>query len=56
MASAIHRLPPKGLWFAGQNALSPGVLGTLLGSLQAVRQVVGPDRFAAEVFGRLAGK
>lgn len=56
VASTLHRLAPAGLFFAGQNALSPGVLGTLLGSLQAVRQMVGPERFAAEVFGRLVGR
>ncbi|MHB8771797.1 MAG: phytoene desaturase family protein [Syntrophales bacterium] len=53
--AALSRLAPAGLTFAGQSALSPGVLGTLLGSLQAVRQMIGPDRFAAEVFAPLAG-
>ncbi len=53
--AALSRLAPAGLTFAGQSALSPGVLGTLLGSLHAVRQVIGPHRFAAEVFGPLAG-
>jgi len=50
VAATLHRLAPAGLWFAGQNALSPGVLGTLLGSFHAVRQLIGPDRFASEVF------
>ncbi len=54
-AAALARLAPAGLYFAGQNALSPGVLGTLLGSLQAARQLIGPDRFASEVFERLMG-
>jgi all-trans-retinol 13,14-reductase len=53
LVSVIHRLPPRGLWFAGQSALSPGVLGTLLGSLQTVRQLIGSERFACEVFARL---
>jgi hypothetical protein len=53
--AALSRLGPAGLSFAGQNALSPGILGTLLGSLQVARQVLGPDRFAAEVFTRLVG-
>ena len=52
-AAALSRVAPAGLFFAGQNALSPGVLGTLLGSFQVVRQVIGPDRFASEVFERL---
>jgi hypothetical protein len=42
VAATLHRLAPAGLFFAGQNALSPGVLGTLLGSFQAVRQLIGP--------------
>jgi len=55
--AALSRLAPAGLYFAGQNALSPGVLGTLLGSLQVARQVLGPDRFASEVFeGLMRGK
>jgi all-trans-retinol 13,14-reductase len=53
VAAALSRVMPAGLYFAGQNALSPGVLGTLLGSLQVARQVLGPDRFASEVFERL---
>ncbi|MFH2075746.1 MAG: NAD(P)-binding protein [Pseudomonadota bacterium] len=53
VAATLHRLIPAGLWFAGQNALSPGVLGTLLGSFQTVRQMIGPDHFAAEIFERL---
>ena len=51
--STLSRLLPGGLSFAGQNALSPGILGTLLGSLQVARQVIGPDRFASEVFEKL---
>ena len=53
--AALSRLAPAGLVFAGQNALSPGILGTLLGSLQVAKQVLGPDRFASEVFARLTG-
>ena len=53
VAATLHRLAPAGLFFAGQNALSPGVLGTMLGSFHAVRQLIGPDRFASEVFERL---
>jgi len=47
VAATLHRLAPAGLWFAGQNALSPGVLGTVLGSFHAVRQMIGADRFAS---------
>jgi all-trans-retinol 13,14-reductase len=51
--AALHRQLVGGLYFAGQNALAPGVLGTLLGSFQTVRQMIGHDRFSCEVFGRL---
>jgi all-trans-retinol 13,14-reductase len=53
VAATLSRVTPAGLYFAGQNALSTGVLGTLLGSLQVARQLLGPDRFASEVFERL---
>jgi phytoene dehydrogenase-like protein len=51
--AALHRQLVGGLYFAGQNALSPGVLGTLLGSFQAVRQMIGYDRFSREIFAKL---
>lgn len=50
VASVLHRKSLGGLFFAGQNALAPGILGTVLGSFQAVRQMIGHDRFASEVF------
>jgi hypothetical protein len=53
MEAALHRQLVGGLFFAGQNALSPGVLGTVLGSFQAVRQMIGHDRFSREVFAKL---
>ncbi|MCX5823680.1 MAG: hypothetical protein NTY86_09290 [Deltaproteobacteria bacterium] len=57
VASALHRAPLGGLFFAGQNALAPGMLGTVLGSFQAVRQIMGHELFDREVFSELfAGK
>jgi phytoene dehydrogenase-like protein len=50
VAAVLHRKPLGGLFFAGQNALAPGILGTILGSFQAIRQMIGHDRFASEVF------
>ena len=50
---SLHRQLVGGLYFAGQNALAPGVLGTLLGSFQTVRQMIGHDRFSREVFEKL---
>jgi all-trans-retinol 13,14-reductase len=49
-AAALHHNSLGGLFFAGQNALAPGILGTVLGSFQAVRQMIGYDRFASEIF------
>lgn len=51
--AVLHRQLVGGLYLAGQNALSPGFLGTLLGSFQAVRQMLGHDRFSREVFAKL---
>jgi phytoene dehydrogenase-like protein len=48
-AALLHRLPVRGLFLAGQNALAPGIFGTLAGSFQAVRQMIGPERFNREV-------
>lgn len=57
VAAALHRAPLGGLFFAGQNALAPGILGTVLGSFQAVRQIMGHEYFDREVFSELfAGK
>lgn len=52
--ATLHRQLVGGLYFAGQNALAPGVLGTLLGSFQTVRQMIGYDRFSREVFEKLS--
>ncbi len=46
LAAAIHRVALGGLFFAGQNSMAPGILGTVLGSFQTVRQMIGHDRFA----------
>ncbi len=51
--ATLHRQLVGGLYFAGQNALAPGFLGTLLGSFQTVRQMIGHDRFSSDVFGSL---
>lgn len=51
--AVLHRRWVGGLFFAGQSALSPGVLGTLMGSFQTVRWMIGQDRFSREVFAKL---
>ncbi len=52
--ASLHRRPVEGLFFAGQNALAPGVLGTVLGSFQAVRQMIGQECFDRDVFAGIA--
>lgn len=47
--ASLNNIPVGGLCLAGQNALAPGVLGSILGSFAAVRQIIGQKRFA-EVF------
>jgi len=45
-AATINNIPVGGLCLAGQNALAPGVMGSMLGSFNAVRQIVGTERLA----------
>ena len=52
-AATLHRPTLAGLYLAGQNALSPGILGTMLGSFQVARQMIGQERFSREVLGPL---
>ncbi len=46
--ATLNNIPIDGLCLAGQNALAPGVLGSVLGSFGAVRQILGRERFAGE--------
>ena len=52
-AATLNRAPVKGIFLSGQNRLSPGILGTMLGSFQTVRQMVGNENFMREVAGEL---
>jgi all-trans-retinol 13,14-reductase len=45
----LNRSSLQGLFLAGQNVLSPGFLGTILGSLVAVQFIIGQARFRKEV-------
>ena len=44
-AMSINNLPIAGLYLDGQNAIGPGVMGCLLGSFNAARQIVGAEMF-----------
>jgi all-trans-retinol 13,14-reductase len=46
--ASLNNFPVAGLYLAGQNAIAPGVLGTILGSFNAARKIVGAERFAQE--------
>ena len=46
---SLNNVPIPGLCLAGQNALAPGVLGCLMGSFNAARQIIGAERYAAEI-------
>jgi phytoene dehydrogenase-like protein len=52
-AASLNRMPVKGLFLAGQNRMASGIMGTMLGSFQAVRQMIGHEQFMREVAGRL---
>jgi all-trans-retinol 13,14-reductase len=40
---SLNNVPVPGLFLAGQNALAPGVLGSILGSFNAARQIAGAE-------------
>jgi phytoene dehydrogenase-like protein len=46
---SLKNIPLNGLCLAGQNAIAPGVLGSILGSFNAARQIIGQERFAQEI-------
>ena len=45
----LHRPSLEGLFFAGQNILAPGIMGTTLGSFQVIKRVIGQERFGREI-------
>jgi all-trans-retinol 13,14-reductase len=50
-AASLNRTSIKGLHLAGQNRLCPGIMGTVLGSFQAIMQIIGHEQFARDVAG-----
>ena len=47
--ASLNNVPLSGLYLAGQNVVAPGVLGSILGSFDAVRRIVGAERFVHEI-------
>ncbi len=43
--ASINNLPIVGLHLTGQNALAPGVLGSILGSYEVTRKIIGTEEF-----------
>ncbi|HUN54338.1 MAG TPA: NAD(P)/FAD-dependent oxidoreductase [Smithella sp.] len=46
---SLNNIPIPGLCLAGQNAMAPGVMGCILGSFNAARQIIGDKRFVQEI-------
>jgi phytoene dehydrogenase-like protein len=47
--ASLNNMPLSGLCLAGQNALAPGVLGSIMGSFNAARQIIGAEKFVQEI-------
>ena len=47
--ASLGNLPIGGLYLAGQNAMAPGVMGCILGSLGVARKMAGNERFGKEL-------
>lgn len=47
--ASLNKLSIKGLYMAGQNSVAPGVMGCILGSFNAVRQLAGTPRLYGEI-------
>jgi phytoene dehydrogenase-like protein len=47
--ASLNNIPVSGLYLAGQNAVAPGVLGSILGSFSVARQIAGQERLKKEI-------
>jgi all-trans-retinol 13,14-reductase len=47
--ASLNKVPLSGLYLAGQNVVAPGVLGTILGSFNAVSKIAGSEQLAKEL-------
>jgi phytoene dehydrogenase-like protein len=48
-AALLNRSSVEGLFLAGQSVMAPGVIGTIMGSFQTARFILGPERFRKEI-------
>jgi hypothetical protein len=47
--ASLNNIPVSGLYLAGQNAVAPGVLGSILGSFNVAKRIAGTERFTREI-------
>jgi all-trans-retinol 13,14-reductase len=47
--ATLSRPAVSGLYFAGQNVLLPGIMGTVFSSFHTVKQMIGHDRFIHDI-------
>jgi phytoene dehydrogenase-like protein len=47
--ASLNRTSIEGLFLAGQSSMAPGIMGTMLGSFQTVKRIIGHERFCREV-------
>lgn len=47
--TSVTKMPIEGLYLTGQNALAPGVMGSILGSFDVTRKIIGTSRFVQEI-------
>jgi len=48
-ASMLNRSAIEGLFLAGQSVTAPGIIGTIMGSFQTTKFILGPERFREEI-------
>jgi len=48
-ASLLNRSSVEGLFLAGQSVMAPGVIGTVMGSFQTAKFILGAERFREEI-------
>jgi len=48
-AALLNRSSVEGLFLAGQSVMAPGIIGTIMGSFQTAKFILGPERFRKEI-------
>jgi len=45
----LNRTAVKGLYLAGQSVMAPGIIGTIMGSFNTVKLILGPEEFKKKI-------